>query len=83
MKKLIARLGKTIVWQAIRSGLVLAFFMYLMLRIIFYEFQMSWPEEVVFFSKVMLVGASFIALCTSGIIFMYYGILRMKRNMAD
>ena len=83
MKKLIVRFGKTLVWQAIRSGLVLALFIYVMLRTMFHEFPMSWSEEIAYFLKTIMVSTSFIALCTGGIIYMYRGVLKMRRNMAE
>ena len=78
MKNFFVRVRKTLAWQAIQSGMFLSLLIYLMLRTMFYEFPMTWSEEIAYFFKTILVSTIFISLCTGGMIYMYRGILKMR-----
>ena len=66
MKKMIVRNKETILVQALYSGSIVSLFIYVVLRGLFYEFPMSWGEEILFFTKTIL-GSCFLFVTATGI----------------
>ena len=66
MKKLIVRNKETILVQALYSGSIVSLFVYVVFRGLFYEFPMSWVEEISFFFKAIL-GSCFLFVTATGI----------------
>jgi hypothetical protein len=70
---------KSIAWQALQSGSIIALFLYITIRGLFYEFPMSWTEESVFFIKVFLSSAGLISGTTGTVAFLYRLVLKIRR----
>jgi hypothetical protein len=66
--------------QALHSGSILSLFVYAILRALFYEFPMTWGEEVVFFLKTVLTSCFLIATATGGSTWLYRTIRMMNRR---
>lgn len=66
--------------QALQSGTVLSLFVYATLRVFFYEFPMTWTEEVMFFLKTVFCSCFFIATATGGVAWLYRAIRMMNRR---
>jgi TRAP-type C4-dicarboxylate transport system permease small subunit len=79
MKKFIARHKNHLLLQAFSSSTVISVFVYIVTRILFYEFPMSWMEEIVFFLKITLTSCCIIATATGGSVWFYRGLVKMKR----
>lgn len=70
---------KSIIWQALQSGSIVALFLYSIIRGLFYEFPMSWTEESLFFIKVFLSSACLIAGTTGSVALLYKLVLKIRR----
>jgi hypothetical protein len=80
MKQSLLRYRKHMLLQALQSGSVLSLFVYATLRVLFYEFPMTWMEEVVFFLKTVLCSCFLIATATGGMTWLYRTIRVMTRK---
>jgi hypothetical protein len=80
MKNLIARKRNTIAFRAISPAALISICLYVFVRILFFEFPMSWLEEFIFFSKVILSGVFFISLCVIGLKLLYFFVLKFKQR---
>lgn len=71
---------KNIFAQALVSGGVLSLFVYVVLRILFLEFPMSWIEEVTFFLKTTLLSSFLVFSATGGTAWAYRSLLKRIRK---
>jgi hypothetical protein len=56
MKQFILRNRNTVPLKAASSSFILSLFFYAVVRVLFYEFPMTWLEEAWFFIKVIITG---------------------------
>ena len=66
MKQFIIRNRKNILVQALYSGSIASLFIYMLFRCIFYEFPMSWIEEIMFFFRTIL-SSCFLFVSATGL----------------
>lgn len=65
---------------ALRSGSILSLFMYLVLRVLFYEFPMDWKEEILLFIKIFGSSCFLFALATAGSARLYREYVKMRKD---
>ena len=80
MKQFMLRHRKNIFAQALVSGGVLSLFIYAVLRILFFEFPMSWIEEISIFVKTTLLSSFLVFSATGGIAWAYRSLLKRMRK---
>jgi len=66
--------------QAISNGSIVSIFVYIIIRILFYEFPMSWTEEISFFIKISLASCLMITVATVGTAWLYRGLVKIRRK---
>jgi hypothetical protein len=64
--------------QALNSSSIISLFVYAALRVLFYEFPMTWGEEIVFFLKTVFASCFLIATATAGSAWLHRGIEKLK-----
>ena len=65
---------------ALRSGSILSLFMYLVLRVLFFEFPMAWKEEIVLFVRIFGSSCLLFELATAGSARLYREYMKMKKD---
>ncbi|HEX7846753.1 MAG TPA: hypothetical protein VF476_13205 [Chitinophagaceae bacterium] len=80
MKQFFFRHRRNMLLQALYSGSILSLFVYAVVRILAYEFPMSWIEEIFLFVKIMLASSFIIATATGGSAWMYRNVIKMLRK---
>jgi hypothetical protein len=79
MKNLITRNRNTVAFRAISPASVISICFYLFVRVLFFEFPMTWIEEIVFFGKVMFSGISLIGIPVIALRLLYFYQLKFKQ----
>jgi hypothetical protein len=80
MRQFFLRHRKNMLLRALYSGSILSLFIYAILRVLSYDFPMTWTEEITFFLKTFLCGCFLIATATGGSAWMYKLFLKMKHR---
>jgi len=78
MKKFYHQHHKSILWQAMQLASILSLFMYALPRILFYDFPVSWYEEVLYFAKIYSCSLFIITSATGGPALLYRYILKLR-----
>jgi hypothetical protein len=78
MKQFLLRHRKNMLLQAVSSASILSLFVYAVLRCLFYEFPMTWDEEILFFLKTFLSSCFVISTATAGSAWFYRIFQQMK-----
>lgn len=79
MKQFYIHHHQNIIWQSIQSGLVISLFVFAILRIFFYEFPMTWGEEITFFLKAYCASCFIFTTAMGGIACLYWSLLKIKK----
>jgi hypothetical protein len=79
MKQLKLMYRRSLLANALHSGMMISLLAYVVMRGLFYEFPMSWKEEFVFLGKTVITGTFMIASATAGSILLYRSVLKMKK----
>jgi len=72
MKNVVIPAWKNLFFQAMYSSLIISICFYCFVRILFFEFPMTWLEEIVFFIKIVFTGSIFIVACRSVVTGLYF-----------
>ena len=80
MKKFIARNRKTIAFRALYAASILSICLYTFVRVLFFEFPMTWPEEITFFLKLVITGSLFTGSVLIGLRWLYFYILKLRQR---
>ena len=78
MKNVIAPTWKAHFFQAMYTSVIISVCFYVFVRVLFYEFPMTWLEEIAFFIKIVITGSLFISACRSGVAVLYFLSVRKK-----
>jgi hypothetical protein len=81
MKQFLFRNRQSMLFQAFRSGSILSLFVYTIIRILAFDFPMSWGEEILLFIKIMAASCFLIASATLGSAWVYKNVLNLKRRI--
>jgi len=79
MKNVVAPAWKSLFFQVMYSSVIISVCFYVFVRILFYEFPMTWLEEFVFFIKIVFTGSVFMSVCRSGVTGFYFLLQRKRR----
>ena len=80
MKQFITRNRKRMIFRALYSAAIISICVYTFARVLFYEFPMTWTEEIVFFLQVVVTGSLLIGGAATIITSLYFLLLKIKQR---
>jgi len=78
MKQFIVRNRNTVAFRAFNSSLILSLCFYAVVRILFFEFPMTWFEEAWFFTKIFLTSSFVFTITVTTTGWLYLAFLKIK-----
>ncbi|MGC4037542.1 MAG: hypothetical protein QM764_16390 [Chitinophagaceae bacterium] len=81
MKSFIAHKRHSIVFRAISPAIIVSVSLYVFVRILFYEFPMTWMEEIIFFFKLVFTGSLVISSTLVAVRWFYFYMLKLKHRI--
>jgi hypothetical protein len=80
MKQFILRNKNTVPLKAASSSFVLSLCFYTVVRVLFYEFPMTWMEEAAFFVKVIITGCFALTAAATLTAWLYIILIKIVRG---
>ena len=80
MKQFILRNRNTVAFKAAHSSFILSVCFYALVRVLFYEFPMTWLEEAWFFVKVIAAGCFALTSAATLTSWLYLAVIKVKNG---
>lgn len=78
MKNFMMQHKNNLLLPALYAGLITSLFIYVVFRSLFYEFPMTWNEEISFFVKIVLSCCFAVATSTGGFTLLHAVLLKSR-----